>query len=242
MSTTPTQDTPPPAPGARRRQVRRGLPRWLYAVMAAGVVLAVALVVVAVFAGRGHDTASPQAAPAVPPAGAAPAAGNGPGGITAEGCLGGAGPDLDFAILVAQRNAPQSAAGAAAFTATLMRWTVQTPAPTYQQDTARKILTSDATAAAKESLSSTVDRQGWTASASSTAGSFYVESITGTDAAVSYRLGLTDARNGVAADPAVLAGTVHLKWVHSTWQYYDRTTDRSLADMERLGTPYAGGC
>jgi hypothetical protein len=142
----------------------------------------------------------------------------------------------------AQKQAPLTAAGAAAFTATLVRWSIETPSPPNQKTTAQQILSTDATAAAKESLSSSVDRRGWTATASTAAGSFYIESIGSSDAVVSYRVGLTDTQNGVAAEPAVIGGTVHLTWGQSVWRFRDQTTDRSLADMERLGTPYAGGC
>jgi hypothetical protein len=228
-TTTQTQDPPP------TRQPRRGPPRWAWVLIATVVVLALVVVAVLVYADRGRATLAPQAQPAPM------APGNGPGGTLADGCLGGR-TDLDQAMLTAQKQAPLTAAGAAAYAATLMRWSIETPAPAHQKATAQQILSTDATPAALHSLSSSVDPQGWTSTVSSAAGSFYIESFDGHAAAVSVRVGLTGTQNGVAAEPANLGGTMYLESVGGLWRYRDHAYGRSLEDMDRLGTPYAGGC
>jgi len=238
MSTPPTQAaSAPPAPSGGSPG-RSGRPRWLWVLLALVLAVIVAVVAVAVFAGRGHDTTSqPQPGPAA----AGPAPNNGPGGTLADGCLGGRA-DLDQAVLIAQKQAPLTPAGAAAFTATVMRWSFETPSPANQAATAQQILAPDATPAAKQSLSSTVDRQGWTASISTLAGSFYIESFTNSSATVSLRLGGTGTKDGVSTDPAVLGGTMYLEAVAGVWRYRDHTYGRPLAEMDQIGTPYAGGC
>jgi len=208
--------------------------------LALALAVIVVVVVVAVFAGRGQNAVSPPPQPGPAPVGE-PAPNNGPGGTLADGCLGGRA-DLDQAVLTAQKQAPLTPAGAAAFTATVMRWSFETPAPANQVLTAQQILAADATPAAKQSLSTSIDRQGWTASISTAAASFYIESFTGSSATVSLRAGMTATQNGVAADPAIVGGTMHLEAVGGVWRYRDHTYGRPLASMDQLGTPYAGGC
>jgi hypothetical protein len=231
MTTTQTQDTPP------TRQPRRGPPRWAWVLITTVVVLALVVAAVLVYADRGRTTLSPQAQPAP----LAPAPGNGPGGTLADGCLGGR-TDLDQAMLTAQKQAPLTAAGAAAYAATLIRWSIDLPAPANQKATAQQILSTDATPAALHSLSSSADPQGWTRTVSSAAGSFYIESFDGTSAAVSLRVGGTGTKDGVAVEPGILGGTMELEAVGGLWRYRDKTYGRNLDDMDRLGTPYAGGC
>ncbi len=84
----------------------------------AGVVLVVAVAVIAWMLGR--DSSSAEPAPAETSSdtpSAAPQA--------ADGCLGG--PDPTTAILAAQEEAPLTAEGAAAFVATYVRWRFQAP-------------------------------------------------------------------------------------------------------------------
>lgn len=225
--------TPPPAVPAR--PPGRGLPGWARVVLIAVAALTAVAVLVAVFAPRGRDAATPTPAPTSPPA-SAPGAG---GQTVADGCLGGR-DDLDEAVLTAQREAPLSEAGAAAFTATLMRWAMTTPAAARQADTAAEILAADATDAAR--LSGSIDAGDATLTLNFSEGRYYVESLTETEAVVSW-LAVGDGTSGGAPlDDAWLGGSAHLSVVDGRWRYRDQTAMRSISDLQQIGVPYVGGC
>ncbi|MFS0701775.1 hypothetical protein AB6N24_17510 [Cellulomonas sp. 179-A 4D5 NHS] len=228
MTTTGQTGTPAPVPG-------HGLPRWAKGALIAVAALAAVTLLVAVFAPRGRiaTTATPTttATSAATPSSA-------PGQTLVDGCLGGR-DDLDQAVLTAQREAPLTEAGAAAFTATLMRWAGASPAPARQAETAKEVLAADATAAAR--LSGDIDAQGSTLSVEFPEGRYYLESITDTEAVVSW-LAEGHVTDGAEAGDVWLGGSTHLSVVDGRWHYRDQTAMRSVDDMQQIGVPYAGGC
>ncbi|MEO8224065.1 MAG: hypothetical protein ABI661_04615 [Gammaproteobacteria bacterium] len=162
--------------------------------------------------------------------------------MAADGCLGGSG-ELDRAVLDAQKAAPLTEAGAAAFTATLMRWTYVGPPPPFQQVTAKQVLTKDASSYAHRTLSSSHDLKGTTGGFDFTDGRYYVEAFDGTSAIVSWSAtGHATEATGTVPEDGLVGGSVHLKAVNGTWHYADQTLERPLLDIERIGTKYAAGC
>jgi hypothetical protein len=222
------QPTPTPAGSGKRP----GLPRWAWALIAALAVIALVSAAVIVFAPRGRTiTSHPATAPTASPA--PPAA-----TTLADGCLGGTA-DLDRALLTAQEQAPLTAPGAAAFTATLVRWGDAVPWPADRVATAQQIDAADATAAANPF------RPGGTATVRSTSftdGRFYVESLTGTTAVVSYLGTAAVSKNGIQQADLSIGGSAHLVAVSGKWHLRDITAERTLDELQRIGTPYAGGC
>lgn len=221
------RSTAPPDP----RPPRGPVPRWAWVLIAFLTIVATVAIVVAV---TGSDDGDDNTAPAssAPPS-------PGPEQV-ADGCLGGV-TDLDQAILDAQRRAPLTAEGAAEFTATLLRWAFQTPAPPRQAAIAPQILAGDATDKARR-LSGTIDPEGTTSSFDFSDGRYYVESFDGSTAVVSYRASAQGTKDGQDVGPAIVGGGVHLRAVDGVWRYQDLTFTREIAEMERIGTRYAGGC
>ena len=179
-----TIQTSPPDSGPRR-----GLPRWAWVLVALLAAVALVAVAVAVFAVRGrtvvHSAAPPSPAASVSPSSSASPAAT---ATLADGCLGGVA-ELDRAVLTAQRQAPLTPAGAASFTATVIRWAFAGPPPPYQQVTARQVLTDNAGSAARRSLTGTKDLGSSTEAIDFTNGKYYVESFDGDSAIVSYLAG-----------------------------------------------------
>ncbi len=243
LMTTPKVPASPPGPAPRR-----GLPRWAWVLIALLAAIALVAVAVAVFGRRGQTIVLPPApAPSQSAISAMPTpepsslASSAAPVTLADGCLGGV-LELDGAVLAAQRQAPLTPAGAASFTATLVRWAFAAPAPAYQAATAEQIMTANATGAAVRSLSSSKDLANSADALDFSAGKYYVESFTGDSAIVSYLAGGTGTLNGAPVDPGVVGGTVYLKAVNGTWHYQDRTAQRSIEDLQRMGVPYSGGC
>ena len=232
-----TIQTSPPDSGPQR-----GLPRWAWVLVALLAAVALVAVAVAVFAVRGRTVAHP-ASPPSPAASASPSssASQAATATLADGCLGGVA-ELDRAVLAAQRQAPLTPAGAASFTATVIRWAFAGPPPPYQQVTARQVLTDNASPAARRSLSSTKDLAGSTGGVDFTDGKYYVESFDGDSAIVSYVGGANPTLNGVPQGAVLLGGAAHLEAVNGTWHYKDLTSERSIEDLQRIGIPYSGGC
>lgn len=158
----------------------------------------------------------------------------------ADGCLGGP-TGLDQAVLTAQRQAPLTETGAAAFAATVLRWATATPAPPSQDVTAEQILAEDATTAARN-LSGTKDPQGYTGSVSFSDGEYYVEVFDGTSAIVSVIGRVTGTRNGAPLGEAFVYPAIRLTAQNGSWRFQDISEERTLANLQRIGTPYAGGC
>jgi len=230
-----TIQTSPPDSGPRR-----GLPRWAWVLVALLAAVALVAVAVAVFAVRGRTVVHP-AVPPSPAASTSPSSSASPAATLADGCLGGVA-ELDRAVLTAQRQAPLTPAGAASFTATVIRWAFAGPPPPYQQVTAKQVLTDNASSAARRSLSSTKDLAGSTGGVDFTDGKYYVESFDGDSAIVSYVGGANPTLNGVPQGAVLLSGAVHLEAVNGTWHYRDLTSERSIEDLQRIGVPYSGGC
>ncbi len=222
-------ETTPPAPAPPDSSQRRTLPRWAWVLIALLTVIALVATAVAVFAPRGRDVASRPA-----PSDTAPV----PGSTLANGCVGGLA-DLDQAVLTAQKQAPLTAAGAAAFTATLIRWGEANPWPADHEATARQVLTSDATETTNPFQ---VGAEATVRSASFADGRFYVESLTRDTAIVSYLATDSESKNGVPQPDLTIAGTAHLVAVDRVWHLRDITAERSIADLQRIGLPYSGGC
>jgi hypothetical protein len=230
----------PPPPGTTPR---RRLPRWVWALLALLTVITVVAVAVAVSATREQEVASSGdpdgpvtvAPSASPPATVLPAS-------AADGCLGGA-TDLDRAVLTAQQQAPLTPEGAAAFTATLVRWASAVPAPPYQQVTAQQVFSVDATSAAQRFLSSTATvPEASTGRVDFRDGRYYVEAFDGDTAIVSYAAGAEATQNGAPAGTGYLSGAVTLEAQNGTWHFRDLSAARTLEDVQRIGTLYAGGC
>lgn len=218
MPITPPATPPSPSP-------RAGVPRWAWVLIA--VLAAVALVAVTL-AVTGSDEGDPAAAP--PP----------PSGQAADGCLGGAG-DLDQALLTAQREAPLTPEGAAAFTATLYRWINAAPLPHAKVNTAEQILSAAATGAARTAVSP-FDPEDTTRRADFTAGRYYVESFDGRAAVVSWSAGAAATKAGRDLGPATIGGAAHLVAADGVWRFQDQSLARPLEDIQRLGIAYVRGC
>ena len=236
MSTSLQSATPDSRP-------RRGLPRWAWVVI--GLLTVIAIVAAATaFAVRGRQVIVLPPGPAEPASRATstPTPSALPQAVTlADGCLGGA-TDLDRAVLTAQGDAPLTPAGAASFSATLVRWVYAAPPPPFQKVTAQQVLTGDATSAVRQSLSSAKDLQGSTVSIDFTDGRYYVESFDGRSAIVSYVASAASTQDGAPLGRAIIGGSAHLEAVNGTWRYRDRSAERTIADIQRIGSPYAGGC
>lgn len=225
MSTT-TQ--PAPAQSGHRK----GLPRWAWALIAVLTVLVLVALAVIVFAPRGRDGAT---APASTPAPVATAS-------LADGCLGGVA-DLDRAVLTAQDEAPLTKAGAASFTATLVRWAATTPPPVGQEVTGQQLLSQDATATAKDFPSGAQElKPGVIAAVDFTDGRYYIESADKTSAIVSYLGTVSGSLNGVSQGSAWVSGAAHLVVSNGTWHLRDMTLERPIADLQQVGVPFSGGC
>lgn len=223
---------------------RRGLPRWAWVLIGLLTVIAIVAVAIAVFAARGRQVVVLPPEP-TPSASASPTPSPSPPAATpvvtlADGCLGGA-TELDRAVLTAQRDAPLTAAGAAAFAATFLRWATATPAPPFQDVTAEQVLTDGATSAAR-ALSGTRDPAGSTFTTSFAEGEYYIEAFDETRAIVSLLGTASGTSQGVPQGEALVAGTITLDAVNGTWRLQDLSEGRSLADLQRIGTPYSGGC
>ncbi|NNH22868.1 hypothetical protein [Pseudokineococcus marinus] len=225
------------------------VPRWAWVVMVLLLLVAVVAVTVAVFAPRGQQSlgaapeeGAPPAAPVAPTPSASPSPSPGQTEAPeqASGCLGGPA-ELDAAVLAAQEQAPLTAEGAASFAATVFRWATGSPAAPFQADTAEQVLSSDATDAA-QAISGTQDAAGTTSSTSFADGRYYVESYDGTSAIVSVLGTGSGTVNGAAVAEAQVWGSLRLEAVNGTWRLQDVTDGRSVEDLERIGTPYVGGC
>jgi len=225
---------------------RRGLPRWAWVLIALLAIIALVAVAMAVFGRQGRTVVLPPA-PAASPAATSPAAPSASStspptsGTLADGCLGGV-LELDQAVLTAQSQAPLTPAGAASFTATLMRWAFAGPPPAQQAVTAQQVLTGDATPAARRSLSGSKDLQGSAGALNFDSGKYYVESFDGRTAVVSYLASAAPTVNGVPQGSVLLSGAVHLQALNGTWRYHDLTGNRSIEDLQGVGVPYLGGC
>lgn len=240
MSTTTQAATPNGAP-------RRGTPRWAWVLIIVLAIVAVLAISVAVFAARGREVLLP---PAPTPTGQSTptsqtsSASSSPSQTVedAEGCLGGA-TELDRAVLTAQKKAPLSPAGAAAFTATLVRWASTSPAPPYQEDTSRQILDRAASSRARGFFSSGRHLPaGAVATVNFENGKYYVESFDGTNTIVSYVATGEAWKDGSAEGSGYLSGALHLMAVNGSWRLHDVSAERTLDDLLQVGTSYSGGC
>lgn len=229
---------------------RASVPRWAWTVMVLLALVAVLAVAVAVFAPRGQESltapapggAAPPAAPVAPTQTASPSptssATQAP--EQASGCLGGRA-ELDAAVLAAQEQAPLTAEGAAAFSATVFRWALGAPAAPFQAQTAEQVFSPDATDAAR-AISGTRDAEGTTFSMSFEDGRYYVESYDSRSAIVSVLGTGTGTEEGVPLGEAQLWGALHLESINGSWRVRDITETRTAEDLERIGTPFVGGC
>ena len=226
---------------------RGGLPRWAWVLIGLLTVIAIVAAAIAVFAARGRQVIVLPPAPAAPAASSSaspttsPSGSPGPAVTIADGCLGGA-TQLDRAVLSAQREAPLTSVGAATFTATLVRWALAAPPPPYQEVTAREVFADGATPAVRRSLSSSKELGTSTGAVDFSTGRYYVEAFDGRSAIVSYVASANGTLNGAPLEEAIIGGAVHLQAVNGTWHYADLTSERSIEDLQRIGTPYSAGC
>jgi hypothetical protein len=227
MSTTMPPTTPPATPSSPDpgRSPRAGAPRWAWALIA---ILAVIAIVAATVAITGRDSGDDTAA--APP----------PTGRAADGCLGGI-EDLDEALLTAQREAPLTSEGAAAFVATFNRWAIAAPLPADKAATAGQILAEDVTDDARQAAR-VFDPKGTTSRADFSNGRYYVESFAGDTAIVSWTASAVATRAGQELPVATIGGAAHLTAVDGVWRYADQSLARPLEEIRRLGRAYVGGC
>lgn len=235
MSTTPPATPAPPEPG----RPHAGVPRWAWALIAVLALIAVVATTVAI-TGRSDGDESAADGPGLSPVAS-------PSAQRAIGCLGGPGDslarglDLDRAMLDAQLDAPLTAEGAAAFTATLYRWASALPPPADKASTARKILADDATRAARD-LAGVVDPENFVVRPDLSDGQYYIESFDGKTAVVSWTGSHVATKGSQELGEAVRWGTTHLVAVDGVWRFQDQSVARSLEEIQRLGTRYNGGC
>ena len=231
----------------KRTERRSRVPRWAWALMAILLIVAIIAATVAVLIFRGGQTqrvqpppvtASPE--PASPPASPAPDEQSAPPSARADGCLGGP-TELDQAVITAQEQAPLTEDGAAAFAATAIRWAMIVPAPRYQSQTADRVLVRNATASARN-LSGTKDAGDTTLKPSTVDARYYVESYEPTRAIVSVTTQITGTRGAIEQGQADVSGSLTLVAVNGQWRLQDITDGRSVEDLQRVGTVYAGGC
>ena len=219
------------------------VPRWAWALMAVLLIIAVIAGIVAVLVLRGGPTQRAQPGPtAEAPTPLAPTATEtsvAPS-ARADGCLGGP-TDLDQAVITAQEQAPLTEDGAAAFAATVIRWAMIVPAPPAQAQTADRVLLRNATASARN-LSGAQDPGDATLKPSTVDARYYVESYEPTRAVVSVTTQITGTRAGVQQGQADVSGSLTLVAVGGQWRLQDITDGRSVEDLQRVGTVYAGGC
>ena len=143
---------------------------------------------------------------------------------------------------MAQRRAALSRVGAASFTASLMRWSFAGPPPPLQARTAVHIFTPNPTATARKFLSSSRDLKGSSGTMDFTDGRYYIESFDASSAVVSFLATGHLADHGTPQRNVLLGGTVHLQALNGQWHFADLTVGRSIQDLQRMGTPYWGGC
>jgi hypothetical protein len=216
-------------------------------VVATGVIAIAAVAVAVLASGRGSSTdADPSSAPTPYTGPISPA-------FVADGCLGGAGPeagalgnpDLSKIVLAAQKAAPLTEKGAAEFTAALYRWAGEAPRPSAWAAATPQILAPDATAAARKALAPVVT-PGTTSRADFNAGRYHVDSFeparagVGARAVISWMAALHVT--GTDSPDAVGHGAAHLVAVGGVWRFQDQSAGRPLEELQRAGTPYAGGC
>ena len=226
------------------------VPRWVWEVIAVLVIIAVAAIVVAVVASRGNDSAtgSPPL-PSPPPATTAttatgttaPATSTSAAPTVADGCVGGP-TELDQAVLTAQKQSPLTQVGAASFAASLARWAFAAPPPPFQQRTARQILAPKATAAAKNWLSSARDLKGSTGTIDFATGKYYIEAFEGRTAVVSIVAAAHVADKGTPQPEVRVATSLYLRAVNGGWRLENKSDQRSIPDLDRIGVAYTDGC
>lgn len=230
-------------PGRRGRS-GRGRSVLVTVLVAVVVALVAVTATVLIMAPRGREaveasSSSPSSETSTgtaPPASPTPSTSQ----VTADGCLGGA-IELNRAIVSAQEQAPLTAEGAAAFTATLLRWTSASPAPAYKADTATQVLAQDATTLVQDWVAAQAPTNVTTA-ADLSSGRFYIESYSPTRVVVSYLVTGTGTQDGVAISPLTLSGAVTLVAQNGTWHLQDLTSERAVEDLETVSSPYTGGC
>lgn len=227
-----------------KTEQRTRVPRWAWVLMAGLLIIALIAGIAVVLVLRGAQTERVQPSPAseAPPPASAPAPGEtsaAPSG-RADGCLGGP-TDLDRAVTSAQEQAPLTEDGAASFAATVIRWAMIVPAPRAQAQTADQVLVRNATAAARN-LSGAQDPGDATLTPSTVDARYYVESYEPTRAVVSVTTQITGTRAGVQQGQADVSGSLTLVAVSGQWRLQDITDGRSVEDLQRVGTVYAGGC
>lgn len=235
------------SPTEQDTEKRTHIPGWAWALMALLLIVAIVAATVAVLVFRGPQTQrvqpapaseSPQPAPA--PASPAPDQDSAAPSARADGCLGGP-TELDQAVITAQQEAPLTEEGAASFAATAIRWAMVVPAPPAQAQTADKVLVRNATASARN-LSGTKDAGDATLKPSTVDARYYVESYEPTRAIVSVTTQITGTSGGVQQGQADVSGSLTLVAVNGQWRLQDITDGRSVEDLQRVGTVYAGGC
>lgn len=229
--------------GGRGRRGRSILVTVLVAVI---VALVAVIATVLIMAPRGRQAvdalpSTPASTPVVTPSATATASPSPSiAQITADGCLGGA-IELNRAVISAQEQAPLTSEGAAAFTATLLRWATAAPAPAYKTNTATQVLAEDAAPIVRDWVAvQTPSNQ--TSVADFTTGRFYIESYTPTRAIVSFLATGTGTSDGAAVIPATISGAVTLTAQNGTWHVQDLRLARGVSDLLAVSSPYTGGC
>jgi hypothetical protein len=235
-----TDGTAARRPWYRRRTIRYAAP--------AALVAAAVVAVITQGGGDGTPTAQRNPAAATPTA----AAGRAPGDPdpTVNGCLGGKpgiGPDgtyvdLDQIVLAAQKQAPLTPTGAAEFTATLTRWYGTVPEPAGFAQTLPQVL-APGTNSLSQKLLKPVDSKWSSGRYDFSTGGFYVESFDPTHAVVSWVANGYGTANGKDIPPVIFANAAHLVAVGGVWKLTDiAPVHAAVEELQRIATPYDGGC
>lgn len=227
--------------------------RWLIAALALALIAATATAVWALTRPADNGGGDPQTADPTTPS--AVPVDNGP----ADGCLGGADPTT--AVTAAQESAPLTPGGAAAFSATFLRWLMQYPRPTADlESTGAGVATSSALESVLASELATSEgglvAEGAQARATTLGQRYEVVSFSQDEAVVATTIGLVDARGG--EEPAETVAFIKLvsedgRWLFDYWLDESELSaaglpvgDEELQEYREYifeeGTPYEGVC
>lgn len=183
---------------------------------------------------RFGDSPVPAATVASP---AAPSTGT--AGSDARGCLGGE--NAEAAVLVAQEKAPLTPAGAAEFTATLIRWTWIYPRTKPLKEDGVKLWAPDIVAEADKPRWPNASN-GDSAYASFIDGHYLIESVSADTAVVSVQFISVYSSAGGQMDTNSSAVEVTVKAVDGRWRLGGGRKHRQPDDIIAQGQSYRQGC
>jgi hypothetical protein len=218
---------------------RSALPRWVFVVLAAVLVLAA---VVGVSLWYQNRPAAPVTT-STPVSSTVPVAAD--GGDIPNGCL--AGTSLSGeALLAAQKKAPHTQAGAVGLAAAFTRWGWQYPYPALAdvQSVAEAFASSDDDPSIKNMatrLSTAQARSGWVSGGLSFAEGRYLVEEASADR-VKVTVGGDQIKNGLPVPDTKGLTTITLLWADGGWKIQGIKPDMTTDDLFARGAALAGGC